>query len=880
MLTRVKSLNRKSILFLAGIFISSLGSTAFVIGLITFPALAGISALTIGSIIGTGRFVSVLTSFFAGPIGDYISPRKIVYLGEFGALACSCVIWKLSFSLSDSYFYLFLIMTAARSFFTAIQSGSTQKVGKIYDDQLKLDGRFAKYLNQATFGATFFAMVLNLLVLKYGSFQHIIVIDAVTFLINGLLVLASTGSNEHVDLNAEKQRIPDLGKMWIDNIKYFKNHRALAQMDMLLALIMMGANTLNVMLLVRNPALAPFASGIFGLAVWLSSPVEKFLKPKRNLLWVLLAISILAQGLFTRLPYIVLAFALIRNISYWIIFNELSSEIMKGAKKEGYAGVASGRNVTINLIGALGEFWVGLKAIPIVAEVGWRCFCAFAARVLGSRTVKAAVVGVGMAPALMTMVSSAAEAAGALNLPIRGSIVNTDPQKMEDVISLFVNRQVHRGLVRYTSELELVNDLVANYSVADNGRTYIFKLSANTFSDGAKVTARDVVRTFQRMKKVESAIISDLHSIVGFSKTDIQKEIGVVATTEDSVKFSLNFADPFFIKNLAAVDCSILKLDGGLNLLPATSGRYVFKDLGDRVHLSLRDGKLHPKSPVDVNLIKISKDQQAIDLAKLGKLDSLESFEVSSEDQNYFLASGWKKLETQLARVMFLSLNPHKLPSEVRHQIYASLQSAGGKGLPDGYLPTFGIIPPLLSGSLNQKDIKDLISNGSKPKPGQTVVLSYPDGKEFDGLARWATTILEHDGFIVKTKHFALADYFKVVHSGDYQIMLRSKYLDYPDGMAVLTYFKSNLPINTFFAGDKFSDKLIAEAQLESSLATRNEQYRKIQLLLLKGYTVVPLVSGSTQSFLYSNKIVSIKAHPLGLHSVYLNEIELLKSDQ
>ena len=187
---------------------------------------------------------------------------------------------------------------------------------------------------------------------------------------------------------------------------------------------------------------------------------------------------------------------------------------------------------------------------------------------------------------------------------------------------------------------------------------------------------------------------------------------------------------------------------------------------------------------------------------------------------------------------------------------------------------------PKILGHLNQKDIKDLISNGSKPKPGQTVVLSYPDGKEFDGLARWATTILEHDGFIVKTKHFALADYFKVVHSGDYQIMLRSKYLDYPDGMAVLTYFKSNLPINTFFAGDKFSDKLIAEAQLESSLATRNEQYRKIQLLLLKGYTVVPLVSGSTQSFLYSNKIVSIKAHPLGLHSVYLNEIELLKSDQ
>ncbi len=378
-----KRLTPMAVLFLLGIFVSSLGSSAFVISLLTFPAIAGISALPIGLIIGSARMTSVVSGFFAGPIGDYVSPKKIVFVGEFCALVCSAVLWKLSFSLSDSSYIPFLLVTCARSLFIAIQTGSTQKIGKIFDDSLALDGRFAKYLNRATFGSIFFAMGVNLLAMKFGSFQQIIVIDAITFLINGVLVLMTSKNR----VSNSTRSVPTLGfsQIWRDNFNYYKHHKYLADKDVLLAAAMMGANTLNVVLLAKQPELTPLASGIFGLAVWLSGLTERLWKASAATVWISLGVSIFAQGALTDHPVLVLAFALFRNLAYWNLFNDISSEIMKGSKQEGYAGVASGRNMAINVIGALGEGWAGLKLLPTFFEMMWRAFACFGGTLLSRK---------------------------------------------------------------------------------------------------------------------------------------------------------------------------------------------------------------------------------------------------------------------------------------------------------------------------------------------------------------------------------------------------------------------------------------------------------------------------------------------------------------
>jgi MFS family permease len=324
----------------------------------------------IGLIIGTSRIISVLTNFFFGPIGDKLNPRKIILISEFGAMLSSLMLFWLSFSLTnDSYFY-FIFAIVIRAFFTGIQQASVQKYGKHFDERLNLQGSFSKKLNQVTFGSIFFAMIINLIAIKKLTFGYIIVFDALTFLINGFLLMFSSGKNE-IEVETQKRELNIL-KNWKLNLKYFEVNPEIYLYDFILAIVMMGANTLNILLLASNRELVPFASGIFGLTVWLAPIIDKKIKVSQSIWWRVISVSIVMQIFMHDYPIIILGLSFFRNLSYWQIYNHISSNIMLQTPKEVFASVSSGRNVGINLIGASGEFWTGLQCFSFSFELLWR----------------------------------------------------------------------------------------------------------------------------------------------------------------------------------------------------------------------------------------------------------------------------------------------------------------------------------------------------------------------------------------------------------------------------------------------------------------------------------------------------------------------------
>jgi|GEM_PF-1800650 len=866
----------QAMVFLFGVFVSALGSTSFIVSLLSFPLKMGVSAAVVGIAVGAHRMTSVAVNFFWGPLGDRLNPRKIIFYGEAGALICSVGILASSYTLSNDNYLVFTVFVALRSIFTGIQTASIQKVGKLFDESLGLKGKFAAYLNKATFGTIFFAMGLNLLFLKYGSFQHAIAFDALSFLVNGLLILAVLRRQKAPALT------PVLGKefhpfrLWSQNKLYFSRTGQLARQDVLLAFVMMGANTLNVILLFDFPDWIPLASGVFGISVWLSTPIEKWLKPTAPILWLILGLSIAAQGFFTGHPILLLCFSFFRNVSYWILYNRISSGIMHASPAEIFASISAGRQVTINLIGAIGEFWVGAKLLPAVWETAWRGITSLIGSVF-YRPKAGTLLGFILVMALLPNEKSSA---GELNLGIRSLTINQDPQSMEDVSSLLVNRQIHRGLMRYTSQLELVKDLVLNYEILDSGKTYRFNLGEHFFSDGSPILAQDVVLTFRRLLKLNSAIVADLQTIIGFKEKEASKigGLGIKAISERSVEFRLEVPDSFFLKNLAAVDCSLLKLNEKLEIQRATSGYYKLEAAPDQLILSLVNQKKAPEAPTKIIFYKVETENSAIELARKGILDTLESFEVSQVVEEELKQQGWKSYKGQSARLLFLSLNSSTLDDELRKQIFTLFNRRDEiKPFSEDYSFNFGLVPNLLPGNLTSDDTKKLEAKGPLLPPKVILDFQYPSSTEFEAVAKWSQAMLQAKGFRVKISPFQIDEYFKIIKAKKYQILLRSKYLEYPDGMSFLTYFKSGLPINTFDAGGPEVDKLIEAAQKENQSEKRSAQYKGIQLALLRQYTLVPLFTGSTLSALWSKKVKSVQAHPMGFHSLYFHEIEMAR---
>ncbi len=70
-------------------------------------------------------------------------------------------------------------------------------------------------------------------------------------------------------------------------------------------------------------------------------------------------------------------------------------------------------------------------------------------------------------------------------------------------------------------------------------------------------------------------------------------------------------------------------------------------------------------------------------------------------------------------------------------------------------------------------------------------------------------------------------------------------------------------------------DHLIDQARFEINQAERVNLYKTIQNKILMHYELIPLFTGSNQSFLWSDKISSVDCHPMGFHSLNFSEIQL-----
>lgn len=123
-----------------------------------------------------------------------------------------------------------------------------------------------------------------------------------------------------------------------------------------------------------------------------------------------------------------------------------------------------------------------------------------------------------------------------LRYPLSSDIATFDPALVQDADSINAIQMVFTGLVQLDDKLNVVDQLAASHSVADDKVTYTFKLKDGLkFSDGTPLTANDVIYSINRT--IDPATKSSVSGYLGSIKDYDQFQSGKVKTLiGDSLK--------------------------------------------------------------------------------------------------------------------------------------------------------------------------------------------------------------------------------------------------------------------------------------------------------------------------------------------------------
>lgn len=471
-----------------------------------------------------------------------------------------------------------------------------------------------------------------------------------------------------------------------------------------------------------------------------------------------------------------------------------------------------------------------------------------------------------------------------LNIHFPPVNLNLDPQKMEDAYSMTVVLQIHRGLLRYTPSGDVAPDLVERWSESSDHKIYSFKLNPAKFSNGQPITTTHVRMSFARLFFIGAAMSADLDYIEGaseFKKSgDIQK-LGIFEKSPTDIEFHLKHPSALFLKHLAVADCAILPITDfkeSINFGTKTpyAGPYrvtaIDKDKGVTIEKWRSDVLQSKNPPQTVNFFLT--EQNPIELANLGKTDSLDHDTVKEEEFKKLLSRGWQETATELISESYMIMNPKRVQKEIRAAIFSAVdQRELSKELGPKFIPAFGVIPRGLPGELEENDIKGFRT--TKKVTGKITIQLDPKNEIQTKVFAYLKPRLESIGIEVKKEELSKREILAKIFKRDCDVCLGSKGLDYPDGLSVLNYFKSGYDYNYFYLNSPTVDALLGEAGKILEKDRREAQYKEIQKKILAEYTVVPLVFGSSASGLWSEKIQKMPPHIMGYHMLPVETIEM-----
>ena len=144
-----------------------------------------------------------------------------------------------------------------------------------------------------------------------------------------------------------------------------------------------------------------------------------------------------------------------------------------------------------------------------------------------------------------------------LNIACVGNFENLEPCGVNPPPEQFV-RQVFEGLTSFDENLNVVPALAKSWDIADG--KIIIHLADTTFSDGSKLTALDVVKSFECLSKTDQSwIIKNISGFTLFTQGRSSSILGIQAVDDLTISVKTAEAPEYFLKKLANPRAAIWK---------------------------------------------------------------------------------------------------------------------------------------------------------------------------------------------------------------------------------------------------------------------------------------------------------------------------------
>lgn len=462
--------------------------------------------------------------------------------------------------------------------------------------------------------------------------------------------------------------------------------------------------------------------------------------------------------------------------------------------------------------------------------------------------------------------------------------IEVDPHHMEDIYSMILCNQIYSSLLQYQSDGTVTPDIAKSWEISDDQLEYRFQLNDKKFSDQSPITAFDIEKSLKRIFKIGASISADLQNIQGaekFLKSRNLDDLAIHALDSNKLIIKLSRPNSILLKQLATPDTSILKLNDQLDLVQpmAFSGPYRIVSVPKEGIISLElwnKNKFTSAKPASHIKIILDKNADIVQSGLNGKVDM-----VSLSNSNASNIQTLKELEfhqvlSGITHEHFFILDPKKINLDWRKFFFLSFDTSEliAKLKSPNIQPAHGYVPTMLAGSIKEsiKPKLDLNFDEKNLSP-LNLTIHYMKGWSEETIIDYFKTKWVHPNLKLNFFETEVDNFIKLIKEKNFEGIISPKGLDYPDAMANLSYFKSDIRDNFFLVQDQEVDRLL---EICSSSNNKNDScFYEIQKSIMTHLNVMPLFFGTDRVEFWSKIVKTVPPHPLGIQFLKFDQIEL-----
>jgi peptide/nickel transport system substrate-binding protein/oligopeptide transport system substrate-binding protein len=426
-----------------------------------------------------------------------------------------------------------------------------------------------------------------------------------------------------------------------------------------------------------------------------------------------------------------------------------------------------------------------------------------------------------------------------------------DPAHSTDVPTGRAVAYVFDGLVRFTPDARVEPALAERWEVSPNGLTYTFHLRRGvTFHDGTPFTARNVVRSFERVLSQGERPwpLLPIRGARAFQANEARSISGLSAPNDSTVVITLAEPLAVFITLLAMPVASIVpdSIPPDFGERPVGTGPWRFVEWRHDDYLRFaRNASYFDGAPKAESLMARIIPEASTSVAEFESRTVDVLFVPEGETQRWRADEGRNRMLQSAAglRLIYVGINTRRgVLSDVRVRqainhavdVRATLEELmGGRGH-----RAAGVIPPSLAGA-------DTTRVPYAYDPARAAALlkeaSYPEGTELElwhsqdaTISRLAQTIqgyLAAAGIRVKLVQRDSPSVREAARNGQTDLVLKDWWADYPDAENFLYPLLHSANVGaggnvSFFAHPEY-DRLVTAARRELNETTRLRLYRQ-----------------------------------------------------